>query len=498
MNDQLAETPAAGARSQDQPTTTADLDAEQGMGPVLMMRGLWGDRLHLRALVGQPDTPGAENLATDDGETGASTLLRFGGLRILAYDFSLPLRPDAAYRLGDVTYPVNAAYEGDLRIAYISCNGQESGDRKRTLAERNVLWRRLARQHEEGPFHLLLQGGDQIYADEVANLHQLARHRPLAAWAYGVDADVAAVRDAMRRELFRRYLELYRQPQTAWLMARVPTLAMWDDHDICDGWGSLPPERMDSPLGRCVFEVAREFYLLFQQGCVAPDYPPAYPDRSGTSLGWHLRLPGLDLIAPDLRSERRRNRVMGDAGWKVLRDALASAGSGRILLLSSVPALGPRLSWVEAAMHLTARLEKYEDDLRDQWQSRTHRAEWRRFLQALVETHTRKATPVTVLSGEIHLATRGTLETATGPLHQLVASGITHPAPPKAYAGALGLLARFGGSPLPQHPLRLRPLPGRRGIYTAQRNYLVLERRGGQWKAWWELEEDGATPPLAL
>src|SRR3546814_12750729 len=114
------------------------------------------------------------------------------------------------------------------------------------------------------------------------------------------------------------------------MVARVPTLAIWDDHDICDGWGSLPPERMDSPFGRAVFAVARELYLLFQQGAVAPDYPPAFGDRSGTSLGWHLRLPGLDVVAPDLRSERRRNRVMGDSGWQMLRAALARSEERRV------------------------------------------------------------------------------------------------------------------------------------------------------------------------
>src|SRR3546814_14954218 len=81
------------------------------------------------------------------------------------------------------------------------------------------------------------------------------------------------------------------------------------------------------------------------------------------------------------------------------RDALAGARSGRVLLLSSVPALGPRLSWVEAVMSVTPRMEKYEDDLRDQWQSHAHREEWRRFLRLLIETHTRDTTPVTVLSG---------------------------------------------------------------------------------------------------
>src|SRR5690606_5667991 len=122
----------------------------------------------------------------------------------------------------------------------------------------------------------------------------------------------------------------------------------------------------------------------------------------------------------------RRDRVMGEPGWRVLGDALAAAQPGRVLLLSSVPALGPRLSWVEALLHITPRMEKYEDDLRDQWQSPAHREEWRRFLRLLIETHTRGDTPVTVLSGEIHLATRGTMDSAAGPLHQLVASGITH------------------------------------------------------------------------
>jgi len=480
------------------PITSADLDAQQGAGPVLMLRGVSDDRLLLRALLVRPELAAAEALSVEGAEVSATRLLRQDGLDVLGYDFSLPLSPDASYRLGDVTYPVRADLEGDLRIAYVSCNGQESGDRKRSLEERNALWRRLARQHEDAPFQLLLHGGDQIYADEVASLHRRARFRPLAAWAYRVEGDLAPLREAMRRELFRRYLELYRQPQVAWLLARVPSIAMWDDHDICDGWGSLPPERMDSPIGRTIFEVAREFYLLFQHGCVAPDYPPCFRDRTGASLGWHLSLPGLDLVAPDLRSERRRNRVMGETGWQVLRESLAAAQDGRVLLLSSVPALGPRLSWVEAVMHLTPRLEKYEDDLRDQWQSRAHREEWRRFLRQLIETHTRGATPVTVLSGEIHLATRGTMETPAGPLHQLVASGITHPPPPKAYAGGLSLLARLGESPLPEHPIRLHPLPGKSAIYTAQRNYLVLERCDGRWQACWELEEDGTTTPLAL
>lgn len=493
--DAEAELPA-----EDQGLASADMAAEVGVGPILYLRGVDSDVVRLRALVVRREAEPAPTLSTAArGSISACTLLRIAGLHAFAYDFELPLAAGAGYSLDGQRYPLETDFTGDLRLAYVSCNGQESDDRGRSIAERDGLWCRLAQQHAQHPFHLLLQGGDQIYADEIANLHALERHHPVVAWRRHRSADAGPLREAMRKELFLRYLELYRHPDMAWLMARVPTLAMWDDHDICDGWGSLPAERLDSPLGRGIFEVAREFFLLFQCAVGAGEaLPDLFLDPEGISLGWHLKLQGCHLVAPDLRSERRRDRVMGERGWQGLRNVLGAIDAGRVLLLSSVPALGPRLSWIEAVMPLTQRMEKYEGDLRDQWQSRAHREEWRDFLALLVEVHSRGATPVTVLSGEIHLATRGTLATAAGPLHQLVASGITHPAPSPAYARGLGLLAWFGASPLPGYPIRLHPLPGRRFIYTAERNYLVMNRRGGQWLVHWELEHGGATLPLAL
>src|SRR3546814_17851397 len=122
-----------------------------------------------------------------------------------------------------------------------------------------------------------------------------------------------------------------------------------------------------------------------------------------------FRSPGLDVVAPDLRSGRRRNRVMGDSGWQMLRDALAEARSGRVLLLSSVPALGPRLSWVEAVMSVTPLMEKYEDDLRDQWPSHAHRQAWPRFLRLILQKPTHDTTPVAALTGANHTPTTSTL-----------------------------------------------------------------------------------------
>lgn len=118
------------------------------------------------------------------------------------------------------------------------------------------------------------------------------------------------------------------------------------------------------------------------------------------------------------------------------------------------------------------------------------------------ETEPRRAGPVLFLhglaQGRVHLAALIVRPEASAPLHRLVSSGITHPPPPPAYALALSALAHLGESPLPEHPIRLHPLPGQPHVYTAQRNFLVLERSGEQWSAWWELEDDGPTPALAL
>jgi hypothetical protein len=274
-------------------------------------------------------------------------------------------------------------------------------------------------------------------------------------------------------------------------MAEVPVAAMWDDHDIFDGYGSHPDPVQQSPLGRMLFGIARRFYRLFHAG----GHDPVRP----ATLTFSLPQPGFHVIAPDLRSERRKSRVMGPEGWAATEAAFAAAPPGApVFVVSTVPALGPRLSLLEGLHRLVPGAQRYEDDLRDQWQSRAHRDEWCRFLR-LSAGHADASGPVTFLSGEIHLAGRGEMRTPSGTLlHQLIASGISHPPPPVAFARALGALGALGEAPLADHPIALKPIvPGGRR-FVAERNWLLLERRGGAWSASWDLERSGRTPELAL
>ncbi|WP_336079678.1 alkaline phosphatase D family protein [Thalassospira sp. CH_XMU1448-2] len=482
------------------PSTDTDL-----FGPFLFARGGTGQISRIAALVVAPEGLDIPEFRTDSGQPVLPELLAtLYGRCYWRFEFELPANAGACYHFGSETYSVCTDFTGDLRIGFVSCNGQEDGDLDRPLEDRNALWIDLARQHQDRPFALLLHGGDQIYADGVWECHpgiiawDKARRRQKLATAFTED-----MRDAVLKFYLDHYLAIYGQPQISHMLARVPSLMMWDDHDIFDGWGSHKKWFQGSQVARGMFACARAAFCLMQLATSPDTGPKTLPamvlDRDGRSLGWRVDYPGLSLIAPDLRSERTPNDIIGDHGWRDLPGALETIPDGnRILLMSSVPVIGPRLSLVEMFLHLLPSAQKYEDDLRDQWQSRWHRREWCRFLELLERIANDHDHEITLLSGEIHVATRGTFETAGKTLHQLVASGISHTAPPVMFARVLGLLAWIGDHPLPDRPTRLKPLPGRKGTYCAARNYLTLARKNERWDANWHLEGIGETPDLTI
>ena len=468
------------------------------LGPVLLLDDLRNGQMHLAALFITPPGAALAPLQVDDKSIAPARLAGFGGVEIWRARFALRSDRAGRYVWDGQAFELAADLTRDLRIAYVSCNGQEHGDLDRNPAERNAMWARLRDDHAQQPFSLMLHGGDQIYADEATLGHKLSEDWPDELPRDPSQADLASLREHLERRFIDRYIAIYSAPDYAALASRVPSLMQWDDHDICDGWGSLKRSRTYSPVGQVLFSLARQAALLCQHGCIDGDLPPRFADAQGLQLGWQVALPGLRLLAPDLRGERTRREIMGPGGWAMMEQARSDAVPGRTFLMSSVPLLGPRLSVLEAVMILIPSMQKYEDDLRDQWQSRTHRDSWQRMLQLAVDIHTQPDQALTVLSGEIHLAGRADMGTPAGPLHPLVASGITHPPPPRIWARALGALASLGDSPLPDHPISIRRMPGRQRLYLAERNALILSRQDSSWQASWMLEESRPTPPLSI
>ncbi|WP_339114890.1 alkaline phosphatase D family protein [Thioclava sp. GXIMD2076] len=468
-------------------------------GPILFLDEITETSCKIAALFIAPEGVTVPDIYVGDTAIKATPLAHFAKAVVWRARFGLPLGSRTGYEWNGTRYPVSCEYSDAPRIGYVSCNGEEIGDLLREGSERNAMWARLREDHRARPFVLLLHGGDQVYADEVTDGHALTERWPEEVPEDPSEPELAGLRDHLKEAFFERYSTLYAAPEFAWIAARVPSLMQWDDHDICDGWGSLPAAKTHSAIGQTLFSAARESFLIFQQAAADGDLPRRFSDPLGQHLGWRVETKGLRIIAPDLRSERSRRAIMGQGGWAMMEEEAARKMRGHTFLMSSVPLLGPRLSVLEALMVLTPSMQKYEDDLRDQWQSRAHRAEWQRMLRLARSMVLEDGHRLTVLSGEIHLATRGRIDFAAGrSLQQLVASGIAHRAPPRAWANLLGALAWLGEAPLEGHPIRITPPPGQARRYVAQRNYLRLEGREKTWSASWEFEESGPTEPLAL
>jgi hypothetical protein len=468
-------------------------------GPILFLDDIEASGAQLSALFIATGRARPEPVKTVDGVHAAERLADYDHATVWRARFHLPADRPSSYQWSGESYDVAGDLRGDMRIAYVSCNGEEIGDLEREGSERNAMWARLREDHRSAPFSLLLHGGDQVYADQVTEGHPLSEDWPEHIPKDPSRADLADLRHHLRERFLERYTGLYRAPEFAWIAARVPSLMQWDDHDICDGWGSLPRSKTYSPVGQTLFEVARESFLTFQHAAADGELPRRFHDPSGLHLGWSVRTAGLRILAPDMRSERTRRAIMGEGGWAMMRAEAAAPVHCHTFLMSSVPLLGPRLSLLEALMVAVPKMQKYEDDLRDQWQSRAHRAEWCDMLRLVRDMALADGHDVAVLSGEIHLATRATMKLRTDRwLHQLVASGIAHRAPPKAWARFLGALAQLGESPLRGNPIRIRRIPGQASRYIAERNYLLLERHSDSWRARWVLEQSGTTPPLTL
>ena len=455
--------------------TAAPAPAAPTLGPVLRFRGAGAGRLRLAVTVAGPAPEGVRPL-------GALGGLPFGGAEL---DLAVPPGADAValppgLRTALPELPAAVAVpgaEGALRLAFASCNGAEDeAALLRVPGGRDAMWRRLLARHAARPFHLLVLGGDQIYADAVWTLPRLAawralpRRRRLAApWTEAMAAEAAGhYRDV--------YARAFGSPAVRAALAAIPSVMIWDDHDIVDGWGSRAEAWQRAPVPQGLFRTARRAFALLQLGIDPAAAPPASAGFAGTpgaGFGWSGTLGPARIVVPDLRSGRTRRRVMAAAAHAHLRGAAAGHGRAHTIVVSSVPLVNADLSAVERLVRpLMPVLDLFQDDLRDQWMSHAHRAEWRGVMDALLRAAA-AGSRVTVLSGEIHLGARGTARRDGASVAQLIASGIAHPPPPGVLAR---LHERFARRPWDREgvALAMRPvLPdGRR--YVAERNWLEV------------------------
>jgi hypothetical protein len=162
-----------------------------------------------------------------------------------AYEYEVSLDGEKVWpdRAGDFPPCVirTISPDGRLNLSYGSCRVSVPHEAPHTFLadahkdghERDALQalalRMMGEPHERWPDALILLG-DQIYADEVSE-GALAFIRSRRDTDGGPGEQVADF-----EEYTRLYWDSWRDPVTRWLLSTVPTVMIFDDHDVNDDW----------------------------------------------------------------------------------------------------------------------------------------------------------------------------------------------------------------------------------------------------------------------
>lgn len=391
------------------------------------------------------------------------------------------------------------------RFAYLSCNGFSDLKLMNATAKPNAMWEELLQLHANKPFSLILMGGDQVYADSIWTVLPSLREWNSLPLEEKIKRKASKT---MLEQLDRFYSELYcerwaKGPFAA-ALASIPQVMMWDDHDIIDGWGSFPAELQECAVFQAIYRAAEKHFNVFQLRGIEHNKSRINQSSPAIHYSLGLRFRGNTILAMDHRSERTIERVMGPQQWTEINSFLDTVQDGDLLLLSAVPVIYRDFSFVEGTFDATPWDEELSDDLKDHWRAREHQGERARLIMRLLNNARSRQGRTVILSGDVHIGCLGVVtdrsQTQVISIHQVVSSGIVHPAPTNIQW--MGILATTNDrkEQLDEngHVCAEMLKPFGAGTYFRTRNFATLEK-GNDKKLWvnW-ICENGEKPVYPL
>ena len=397
-----------------------------------------------------------------------------------------------------------------IKIAYASCNGFSDYKLMTCTNDPYALWKNLWQQHQTSPFSVFLLGGDQVYADSIwTSVPTLKAWNELEFKEKIKRTATKPMLDQIDRFYSNLYCERWAKPEVAGPLASVPHLMMWDDHDIIDGWGSYPVELQQCAVYQAIYQAAVKYFKLFQLRSMNNTSllnPKASPEHY--SLGLTFR--GYTVLALDNRAQRSIGQVMGRAQWDDVNAYMDKCKQGDLLVMTAVPVVYRDFSFTEAALDATPWQEELTDDLKDHWRAKEHQGERARLIMRLLSNAgERKRADKTkartvILSGDVHVGCLGVIkDTRNNDLtnvHQVVSSGIVHPAPTQLQWLGIVTMTNDRIEYLDEnrqvHAEMLKTYGA--GVYLRTRNFVTLQE-GTDAKLWvnWVCEnEEKPTYPL--
>jgi hypothetical protein len=440
---------------------------------------------------------------------------------------------------GDVTkFDFHVPAKGAIpAMAYGSCAGFYSAKAAQSYgAQKNERWQHLVSLHQqlaappqpgtppadETAYHLLLMGGDQVYADAIWADQETST---IVRWNEDGQNRKAKFTSLMANQVERFYLKLYltrwTQSGPAEAYASIPTLMMWDDHDIFDGWGSYEEGLQTCPVHQGIFRIAAQYFRLFQQhsadisqvpGLVsvpAPTPTPGVvtvPTKNDEHHTMGFSLGPVAIVAPDLRGSRTSDQILGrthmDALVKWIDDLGKQAEKPKhLILMLSLPLMYPSFQWIESALGLIPGAQDLEDDLRDHWTSRPHKEERVRLIHRLFKFARERNCRVTIVSGDVHVAAVSTITANESTdsrnvnvINQLISSAIVNSPPPATAMFFLNHVATWKEDIDRNIVGEMKTFPNTSTTFIPKRNWLSLQP-DSQNRLWAKLHVEGEQFP---
>jgi hypothetical protein len=320
-----------------------------------------------------------------------------------------------------------ARHNQKWRGGFFSCNGFGVAVSKKipsNMTYSNV-WDHLLSVHEETPLHLLLWGGDQNYIDFIFQDIPYLRDWVNMEWNEKWTCDF---RNDLKEQIEQYYFNAYAEnwenrPEMKKALASIPSLMMWDDHDIFDGAGTYPPLLHDSPMMMGLFLVAQKIRLLFQHHTTLEK---ARQHRMFGYQGYNFFARcgrNLAIIGADGRTERDTQIVQHEKTWDMIFDKLENdlEDVEHLIVLFPVPFSFIRIGIAESIFERLKNLpNKWRnvplvkqtnsifglpdmyDDLLDEWTHAAHIDERNRALIRFQQISEKKKVRITYFSGDVH------------------------------------------------------------------------------------------------
>ena len=328
-----------------------------------------------------------------------------------------PDAPTPSFRLLPTSRP--------LRLGLVSCNGafQVTDVRRRYL-----MWRKLRDQIDSGNIDVLIHAGDQIYADAIWMKHDASAAN--GGLTPGATKRVEAVTEEYRRWYVERSWDA---PDVAAVLASVPNLMTWDDHDIYDGYGSNDDDH--EPPQQAFLKAAAQAFSEFQTshgpGAIGP------PGQSFLT-GFVHRDIGVLLLDTRLNRSWKTGTILGAGQLQSVEAWLEThaATLRHLFVVTSIPVVHAKVTAALKLIEMLPGRQGLEDDLREVWTASRNRAECQSLCKRLFATLSKnRGLQITLLSGDVHVGALAEMESLLGAhqqssvrrIFQVTSSGVGHP-----------------------------------------------------------------------